>query len=521
MSTSDGEQFAFDQFTFRRSVGHYTEPARDIPILGDVDVLVVGGSQSGCAAAICAARHGASVQLVERFGFLGGQSVYGLVVQWEKRAFINNLGAVATRGIAKEMVDRIIAMGGSDGLWSTPPGCEEMRDGEEWLNVEAIQLTLIDMCEEANVELLFHTMATDVIVEREESKLPRITGVVFENKSGRFAIRAKLVIDATADLDLVWRAIGKEGCAMRAPEERINVGYYVWYGGVDNEKYIEYILNTPGQGGYPDPLKYPDKVRKHIREGKLVKIWGLREILEKAKGLGLLDPIEKALSGLPSPPSRGLSMKYVGDARWCCSFGGFRGLNLLDTWELTRCEILRTKLTNLLLPVMRLIPGWEGCYIARTNSYMGSRESRYLKAVKMLTKEDIFAPENRTESTPPDTVGRSGAHDPGKNRLWVAYPIPYGMIVPKKLDGVLCCARAVGAEPRVALDAHRGIVPTIVVAQAAGTAAALAIQCGVQPRDVDLQQLQDALRRDDVVLDVETVEFDFQIPEDKVRHDLP
>jgi hypothetical protein len=152
---------------------------------------------------------------------------------------------------------------------------------------------------------------------------------------------------------------------------------------------------------------------------------------------------------------------------------------------------------------------------------MGGRESRYLKAVKMLTQEDIFAPENRTEPTPPDTVGRSGAHDPGKNRLWAAYPIPYGMIVPQELDGVLCCTRAVGAEPRVALDAHRGIVPTIVVGQAAGTAAALAIQCGVQPRDVDLQQLQDVLRRDDVVLDTERVEFDFQIPEDKIRRDLP
>jgi pimeloyl-ACP methyl ester carboxylesterase len=117
VSTLGEDRFNFDTYTSRPLYGHYREPARDIPILGDVDVLVVGGSQSGCAAAICAARHGASVQLVERFGFLGGQSVYSSVVQWEKRAFINNLGAVATRGIAREMVDRIVAKGGSDGLW--------------------------------------------------------------------------------------------------------------------------------------------------------------------------------------------------------------------------------------------------------------------------------------------------------------------------------------------------------------------------------------------------------------------
>jgi hypothetical protein len=394
-----------------------------------------------------------------------------------------------------------------------------MRDGEEWLNVEAIQLALIEMCQEANVELLLHTMATDVIVERAGSGLPRMTGVIFENKSGRFAIRAELIVDATADLDLVWKAIGDDGCAMREPEERMSASFYVWYGGVDNEKYVEYVLSTPGQGGYPDPQKYPDKVRRHICEEKLVKIWGLGQIVERANELGLLDPIGEILSAVDGGAHRGprriegISMKYVGNARWCCSFGGFRGLNLLDAWMLTEYEVLRIKLANMMLPVMRLIPGWENCYVARTNIHMGGRESRYLKAVRMLTEEDVFSPANETGLTPLDTVGRSGAHDPGKNRLKVAYPIPYGMLIPEKLDGVLCCTRAVGAEPPVALNAHRGIVPTIVVSQAAGTAAALAVQAGVDPRDIDLRQLQDMLRKDDVVLDVERVEFDFEIPE--------
>jgi hypothetical protein len=514
MNTLDKSRFNFDEFTSRPLWGYYREPARDIPILGDVDVLVVGGSQSGCAAAICAARHGANVQLVERFGFLGGQSAYGLVVQWEKRAFINNLGAVATRGIAKEMVDRIVAKGGSDGLWKTPPGCVEMRDGEEWLNVEAIKLTLAEMCQEADVALLLHTMATDVIVKRADLEVPKATGVIFENKTGRFAITAKVIIDATADLDLVWRAIGDDGCAMRHPNTRMNASFYVWYGGINNERYVEYLLNTPGQGGFPDPNKYPDKVRRHILEEKLVTVWGLAEILEQAKELGLLRHIQEALSGADIEQYSGLAMKYVGNARWCCSFGEFRGLNLLDTWELTTYEILRMKLANMMVPVMRLIPGWEDCYVARTNIHMGGRESRYLKAVRMLTQDDIFSPENETMPTSVDTVGRSGAHDPGKNRLRVAYPIPYGMIVPERLNGVLCCTRAVGAEPPVALNAHRGIVPTIVVGQAAGTAAALAVQSGVESRDVDLKQLQCLLRKDDVVLDVERVEFDFEIPEE-------
>lgn len=514
---ADEQQFSFDRFTSRPVYGYYEEPSKTIPVVGDVDVLVVGGSQSGCAAAICAARHGAKVSLVERYGTLGGQSVYGSVVQWEKRAFINNLGAVATRGIAREMVDRIVAKGDSDGLWKTPPGCEEMRDGEEWLNVEAIALTLIEMCEETGVELLFHTMATDVIVGREDSRLPRMTGVLFENKTGRFAITAKVVIDATADLDLVWRAIGEDGCGMREPNERMAAGFYVWFGDIDNETFLEHLLNTPGQRGYPDPGLYPDKVRQHIEGEKLVYFRGLCEILEDARERGLLEPVDELLSTIGAKPFGELSAKYVGHSRWCFAFTGLKGLNLLDSWELTRYEILRIKLASLMHPVLKRIPGWEHCYIARTNAHIGGRESRYLKAVRMLREEDILPSFDESALTLPDTVGRSGAHDPGKNRLRVAYPIPYGMIVPEKLDGVLCCTRAVGAEPLVALNAHRGIVPTIAVGQAAGTAAALAVRAGVEPRDVDLNTLQDTLRGDDVVLDVERVEFDFEIPEDKIK----
>ena len=511
------DRFSFDRFTSRPLFGIHREPERETPVVGDADVLVVGGSQSGCAAAICAARHGVSVQLVERYGFLGGQSVYGSVTQWEKRAFINNLGAVATRGIAREMVDRIVAKGGSDGLWTTAPGCSEMRDGEEWLNVEALKLVLIEMCQEAGVEILLHTLATDVMLERPDGGLPVVRGAVFENKSGRFAISARVVVDATADLDLVWRAAGEDGCAMREPAERIAAGFYIWFGGVENEAFIDYVLRSGEQDGYPDPNRYPDKVRRHMAEDKLVLVRGFRAILEQARALGLMDPVDAALAGVRVPPLRELKVKYVGHARWASSLIGLRGLNLLDAWQVTDYEILRIKLENMMLPIVRLIPGWEACYLARTNMHVGGREGRYLRAVRMLSERDIFSPENETRPTPRDTVGRSGAHDPGKNRLAVAYALPYGMLVPERLDGLLCAARSVGAEPRVALDAHRGIMPTIVVGQAAGTAAALAVRTGVQPRDVNLGQLQALLRGDDVVLDVERVAFDFEIPRDKVR----
>jgi hypothetical protein len=187
---------------------------------------------------------------------------------------------------------------------------------------------------------------------------------------------------------------------------------------------------------------------------------------------------------------------------------GFAPFDGTDAVQLTRYDCLKVKSDDALLRIVRLVPGWEKAYIARSSRRVGMRETRVLRAVTMLTGDDLFLPDHDR----PDAVGRSGAHDPGKNVLRKAYPIPYGCLVPEALDGVICAARPVGAADRVALDAHRGITPTIVVGQAAGTAAALVARSGVEIRDVDVQALRQVLRAADVVLDVETVPLD-TIPE--------
>lgn len=497
-----GMQFPLDERSSIPVVGFIEEPARKTSVVESVDVLVVGGSQSGVAAAVCAARNGAKVRLVERHGFLGGQSVATMVVQWEKRAFINNLGAVATRGIAKEMLERVLAKGGSDQLWFDPPGCEEMRDGEEWLDIEAIQVVLVDMCEEAGVGLLLHTMAVDALVDR-SSTIPRVTGAIFENLSGRFAIQAKIVIDASANLDIVWRAAGTNGCYTRPPASRLQSGFYTWYGGVDNEAFVRHALSLDDIKGYPNPKRFPEKVWTHVRGEKLVILSGFQDVLRVADERGLLDPVMQAFEAAGAGvDSINLNMKRVGRDRWCLHLAKLRP-NLLDAWDVTRHEVLRTRLASAALDVLKLLPGWEHAYIARSSVHIGQRETRLLVAVTMLTRKDIFEPDHARA----DAIGRSGAHDPGKNKLATAYPIPYGILVPAALDGVICCTRALGLADGIAITAHRGITPTIVVGQAAGTAAALSVASGVQPRDVDLQALRARLRAADVVLDVEHVDL--------------
>ncbi|MEA3407883.1 MAG: FAD-dependent oxidoreductase [Chloroflexota bacterium] len=488
------------------------EPEKRTPIFRRVDVCVVGGSPSGVAAAVCAARNGASVLLLERNPYLGGQSVGTMVTQWEKRAYINNLGAVCTRGIAKEFLDAIVAKGESDRLWEDPPGSEEMRDGEEWLDPESIKLVLVEFCQAAGVDVLWSTLVVDTVVSEGESA-PRVEGVIIENKSGRQAVLADVVVDASADLDVVWHAMGEEGVIVRPVEERIPGGIYTYYGGVDNGTFVEYCLGSGTVQGYPR-FSNPDKVRRHLRTDRLILLRGFADVVEQAAQEGLLEPFYKMQQdygplleeGNLADGNGSLSMKWVGRDRWIArgSFLSLKPFDMTRTEEVSKREMLLMRASHYLLPILQRIPGWDHAYVARTAQRMGRRETRVLRAVTMLGKEDIFDPDHDRA----DAIGRSGAHDPGKNRLWRAYPVPYGMLVPQRLDGVICAARALGFKDRVALDAHRGITPTMVVGQAAGTAAALAVQEDVEIRDVDLTELRRALRLADVVLDVETRALD-------------
>ncbi|MBC7239348.1 MAG: FAD-dependent oxidoreductase, partial [Chloroflexi bacterium] len=171
-----------------------TEPAREIPILCEADVVVCGGGPGGFPAAIAAARHGAKTVLIERYGFLGGLATAGLVAPiLGHTASESHMPIVA--GILKEITERMHALG-------CAPSYEESL--QEWgirFDAEALKVVLDEMCAEAGVQVMLHTFLCGVI---KEGNL--IKAVVAENKSGRQAIVGKVFIDATGDADIAFRA---------------------------------------------------------------------------------------------------------------------------------------------------------------------------------------------------------------------------------------------------------------------------------------------------------------------------
>ena len=153
------------------------EPERHIPVVATTDVLVCGGGVAGVAAAVCAARNGARVMLIEHYAFFGGMATAGLVITTPP---LNN-------GINLEVVERLR----DRNLYRKClyPGEDPAQSSLTAFDPEIIKYDLQRMLLEEGVSILLHTNATQTLLNDSA-----VEGVVIENKGGRQAIRAKVVI---------------------------------------------------------------------------------------------------------------------------------------------------------------------------------------------------------------------------------------------------------------------------------------------------------------------------------------
>jgi flavin-dependent dehydrogenase len=199
--------------TSKRKVTTILEPARSINVFREADVVVVGGGPAGIGAAVAAARSGVDTVLVERYGHLGGMATGGLVV------FIPHLSDGSTNqqigGNCQEWIDRLDRLGGAVHPDKNELGSTDKEVVEKWRNYfsfvpngrvrhrvyvdpELLKCVLVDMVEEAGVNLFLHTWGCRAITGgRTDGK--RVEGVVFESKAGRQAILGKVIIDTTGD----------------------------------------------------------------------------------------------------------------------------------------------------------------------------------------------------------------------------------------------------------------------------------------------------------------------------------
>ena len=292
--------------------GKVIQPRRELPILDKTDVLVVGGGPAGVVAAIAAKRAGASVTLVERYGHFGGLWTGGLVLL--VIGHIVKGGKQVCQGIGEEIMRRLDKLDGAI--------IDRKAGSNPTVDAEAVKYVMVEMIEEAGVKVFLHCWGVDAIIDGNV-----VRGVVFESKSGRQAIIAKVVIDATGDGD-VFAAAGAT-----FEHRSHNVGLVSRIGNLDR-------VDREKASGQPKP--------RHM--------------------------------GSPTP---------VAGVNWVNMHGP--EVDGLDVATLTRMEMNHRKFIWNNIQKNRTIPGYESVYLVETAPQLGVRITRVLDGLKTVTLADLKA----------------------------------------------------------------------------------------------------------------------------------
>ncbi|MBO9650478.1 MAG: FAD-dependent oxidoreductase [Variovorax sp.] len=423
------------------------ESAHDIRVAAESDVVVVGGGPAGQAAALAAARNGASVTLLERYNHLGGLASGGMVLvlddMWD-----SHQQEISVRGICLEMIERMAERGLAEYPkqkdWGSLP--ESVRRWKRWgtfdfhskekphpicfaaaFDPDAFKRASLEMVLQANVNLRLHSWFSRTLVEGGQVK-----GVICESKSGREAILGKVVIDATGDLDV----------AASAGAPHVSGAYIVTtvfrLGGVDTEEAERFEHEEPAA------FLAIDREVKHLLGGAWDSWW-----------------LKTPLPGVV----------------WC-NCPHMAGLDGLKVADLTRAEVQgRATIHKVIEFIRSKLPGFANCYLIDLAPQTGVRQTRLLEGEYVMSKDDVTQ-RVRFE----DSIAR------GRD-----YYYPYRSLVPRSVENLLVAGRHYSSTS-AAQKISREIPPCMAMGEAAGTAAALALDAGVSVRKVDIAKLQRTLR---------------------------
>lgn len=445
----------------------------------EFDIAVVGGGPAGTVAAIAAAREGASVILVEQYGYLGGM----LTVAGTGPLMTFHAGNMqVVRGIPDEIITRLKIGGFSPGHMVDFAG---YASSVTPFDAEGMKLVMEQMAEEAGVTLLYHTVYTGCLVEN-----GCIQYINSFSKNGFFKIKAKVYIDCSADADLANHAgvssvYGRETDHLAQP-----MTMNIKIGDVNRDDLIKYVKSN-----HNDMLQTIPFNDLHIlpRTG----IQGAYSLIEKAKKNGDFDIARDFVLCFETNTLGEVIVNMSRVVKRCA----------LDPFDLTEAEIEGRNQAHQISKFLRkYIPGFEHSRIISTGPHIGIRESRKINGRYKLTAEDLM--HNKMFA---DAIAMGGypidIHSPDGNEtksLFLAngswYSIPYRCLVTNEISNLIVAGRCISATHE-ALAAVRVSPIVMAVGQAAGTAAAQGVASGQAVNWLNTDVLRELLKSRGVFLD--------------------
>ena len=423
------------------------ERAKKTPVAAEADVLVAGGGPAGIAAAVAAARTGAKVILLERYGYLGGLATGGLVLYMDH--LFDRSGVRCIGGISWELMERLRALDGLAGAGSV----------HLHVDSELLKIAADDICSDSGVVLRLHSWVADVVMDGNS-----VAGLIVESKSGRQAILSQVCIDATGDGDVAAFA----GAELEMHTMRIGLNCKI--GGVDKPKFLTWKNENPADAA---------KVRADVRSQGGCPL-GLGETPYSDEGVFWVNDL-------------GLARRDDAEVRIAGGNDGFiGGLSAVDVDDITYAEVeLRRRIRRGVDYYRKHIPGYERVRLLSIASQLGVRDSRRITGIHKLTREQM---DQNVQFE--DTVGYTAMQFPHGNHLRV----PLRSIVPKDIGGMLTSGRCISVDDGL-IHSIRVIPPCLMTGQAAGTAAALCADRKIEPRCLDYMHLRRRLESDGVILD--------------------
>jgi hypothetical protein len=442
------------------SQGFVTEPQRSLPLHGTYDVVVLGGGPAGIAAAQAAAGEGASVLLVERYGFLGGMSTAAGVSNFcGLYANVHGEHQRVVTGVADALLARIQAL---DGL--NEPHLILGRIHAQAYDTAAFKCAADGLLVDAGVQLLFHALAAGITRTTDG----QIDTLLLETKSGRMAVRGQLFIDASGDADLThWAGVATEKGNHQGqtlyPTLMFRVGEVDAARAGDAWRTIPPLMDAAEASG---EFRFP-------RRGAIVR------------------PQKRAYEWR-------VNVTQLSNADGTATDG-------TDALSLSAAEIEgRRQIVDYIRFLRAKVAGFEKAYALDIAPQLGVRETRRLAAEYMLTREDIL-----TCRSFDDSIGVNGwpleRHLAG-DVVW-EWPepgsrgynqLPYRMLLPRQglpgsVNNLMVVGRCAGMTHE-GQSAARVTGACFAMGQAAGTASAMALRSGRTPHEISVPELQQLLR---------------------------